>query len=672
MQNPSMQGNLIVVAGSEIPLWGNENSRLNPAHIDPNREDESAGRDNNQIMEDSEITCNLNPPVISAGSPDLETGTDHAMGLREEGMNAVFINQEYSGASILANLSKEGLCLTREEDEEDGEMEVCSAQNTNQGHSDHSEKASTGTYSYSNSVNPDNNSLDTKDVTWERLNSQRVVLRWPDHWGESWCTELPSKGWEITMQAIKKSWDKEYGEGSSDLHQESIFSKSYQGGYSEVNFFEKYNSMVECLAKWDGQHKLNDHEAWRKVPGNQGFPNWLDVEREACNQEETMHRKKKKKRKNKGRNPFRGQKSAPSRGDGIMPPPLGFSEFRLGSDQKDEGKNQVSKAPTGSRMDGLYKDLRAKESRLKEIATNILKTDANRVLLHSILSMKSCKLRKFSAKVNDRGEVTIDEDMVDTGSGDLDNNIKHPGAPVASQMGQGTRYGNNLNNNLNGPRNIRTGAGTDNRNKKGNNAAVCMENRNIVINGQSTHSTKDTENVRDTDLNYWMRRETNWIKTVEKGRANLYDGKKMNSGWIKKQERTLNKEYSKMVTQDQRFEAKKYVLDQLVPLDSTLSEWPKPQIHYFRQLCSLYDFGPGYLAVNREKDIVPPVNVEMDDSGENQEDVESENDATAQMMNIDGPPVIATNASCMNNMGLDGPTQPGIQIPQAGVITQSN
>ncbi|KAI3816851.1 hypothetical protein L1987_16557 [Smallanthus sonchifolius] len=58
--------------------------------------------------------------------------------------------------------------------------------------------------------------------------------------------------------------------------------------------------------------------------------------------------------------------------------------------------------------------------------------------------------------------------------------------------------------------------------------------------------------------------------------------------------------------------------------------------------------------------------------GNGPEDVESENDATAQMMNIDGPPVIATNASCMNNMGLDGPTQPGIQIPQAGVITQSN
>ncbi|KAI3693488.1 hypothetical protein L1987_76431 [Smallanthus sonchifolius] len=190
--------------------------------------------------------------------------------------------------------------------------------------------------------------------------------------------------------------------------------------------------------------------------GDQRLPNWLDVERGACNPEEAMHHNKKKKRKTKGRNPFRGQKKGLS-GDGengsrrtirvvsskernkdvfpqslsipkVMPPPLGLSEFKIGNDPKDKNKQRTSKAPSSSRMDSLYKELLVKESRLKEIETNILKTDANRELMHSILSMKSCNVRKFSAKVNDHGVVTIDEDMVDTGHGDLDTNLIQSGA----------------------------------------------------------------------------------------------------------------------------------------------------------------------------------------------------------------------------------------------------
>ncbi|KAI3743671.1 hypothetical protein L1987_56733 [Smallanthus sonchifolius] len=455
------------------------------------------------------------------------------------------------------------------------------------------------------------------------------------------------------MQSVKSSWAMEYGEGKSDLHQDSIFTKSYQCWDPEVKFFEKYDSMVECLVKWEGHDKLNDHEVWRKVPGAQGFPNWLDVERGACNPKETMHRKKKKKRKNEGRNPFRGQKTAPSR-DGenlsrrtirvvsskernkdmfpqnlslpkVMLPPLGFSEFRIGNDFKDKSKQQVSKAPTSNRLDSLYKELMAKESRLKEIATNILKTDANSVLLHSILRRR-----------ND-----------------------------PTQLGKGTRNSHNFNNNLNGSRSIREGAGTDNRNKRGNNASISTVNRNIVTNGQSTHGTQDRGNERDTGAQEQgtsntlaspiqdttgLNANSQSESILEKGKSsgipnvrmvetsnrfmlmdeegneleknsggvdsnitNLYDGKNMNSGWIKKQERTLNKEY-----------------------------------------------------INREdKNDPPAINLDMDDSIDNQEEVESETDATAQMMNIDGHPVVATNSSCMNNMVLDGPNQPGVSLTQA-------
>ncbi|KAI3809558.1 hypothetical protein L1987_25535 [Smallanthus sonchifolius] len=374
-----------------------------------------------------------------------------------------------------------------------------------------------------------------EESIWDRINNQRILLSWPEQWGESMCTDLSTIEWENTMQYVNTSWAKEYGEGKSDLPQDSVFTKG------------------------------------------------------ACNPEEAMHRNKRKKRKTKGRNPFRGQKKVPS-GDGengsrrtirvvsskelnkdvfpqtlsipkVMPPPLGFSEFKIGNDPNDKNKQQASKAPSSSRMDSLYKELLVKESRLKEIATNVLKTDANRELLHSILSMNSCNIRKFLAKVNDHGVVTVDEDMVDTGNGDLDTNLIQSGAQKASyakmlngehstiheekiqyypplvnsegikvavidpriprgdingggvsnendgftlvkgrrngprQVGHRARNSHSSNNYPNGTRNSKEGASTDNGNKRVNNASISMKNGNIVINGQSNHVPQDRGNV---------------------------------------------------------------------------------------------------------------------------------------------------------------------------------
>ncbi|KAI3754129.1 hypothetical protein L1987_53907 [Smallanthus sonchifolius] len=503
------------------------------------------------------------------------------------------------------------------------------------------EKELTGNFSHSNSASPGAISQIEDNVAWDRLNSQRVILRWPKQWGESMCTELSNIGWENIMQSVKSSWAMEYGEG------------------------------------------------------DQGFPNWLDVERGACNPEETMHRKKKK-RKNKGRNPFRGQKIAPPR-DGenlsrrtirvvsskernkdlfpqnlsfpkVMPPPLGLSEFWIGNESKDKSNQQVSKAPSSNRIDSLYKELMAKESRLKEIANNILKTDANSVLLHSILSMKSCNLRKFSSKVNDNGVVTIDEDMVDTGSGDLDTNINFPGTPIASyaknaqQRSQCYPGGKDpiLPAISQKSRSIREEAGTDNKTKRGNNASIRMMNRNIIINGQRTHDTQDRGNKRDTGAQ-------------EQGTSNtpaspIQDTTGLNAN--SQSESLLEKEKSsgipnvRMVETSNRFMLLYEEGNELaknsggVDINVTkLYDGKNINSGWIRkQLCSLYDFGPGYRAVNREDEHDPPVNnLDMDDSRDNQEEVESETDATAQMMNIDGPPVVATNSYCLNNMVLDGP-----------------
>ncbi|KAI3693489.1 hypothetical protein L1987_76432 [Smallanthus sonchifolius] len=211
----------------------------------------------------------------------------------------------------------------------------------------------------------------------------------------------------------------------------------------------------------------------------------------------------------------------------------------------------------------------------------------------------------------------------------------------------------------------------DNGNKRVNNASISMKNMNIVINGQSNHAPRDRGNERE--------KRTQERVTANPSSAPIQVTTDLNSngnsesiqGKIKKQERTLNKEYSNMVTQEQRFEAKKYVLDQLVSVESTISEWPKPQITYFRRLCSLYDFGPGYRAVNREVDKDPPKkNLDMGSDRDNSEEVESETDATAKMMNIDGPPVVTSIANMMNPMFFDGPNQPGVSINQVGVNTQ--
>ncbi|KAI3820202.1 hypothetical protein L1987_07745 [Smallanthus sonchifolius] len=101
--------------------------------------------------------------------------------------------------------------------------------------------------------------------------------------------------------------------------------------------------------------------------------------------------------------------------------------------------------------------------------------------------------------------------------------------------------------------------------------------------------------------------------------------KSLNMGWIKRQERMLNSRYASLVTQEQRFEAKKYVMDKLVPIQSVLSGWPIYLLEYFRLLCNLHNFGEGYMAAASESEYL----AEHGTNGENNngtpmEEVESD------------------------------------------------
>ncbi|KAI3743670.1 hypothetical protein L1987_56732 [Smallanthus sonchifolius] len=116
-QSPTMHGGLIVDAGSDVHLRENENVIMNIAPIDPNREDESTGRDANQIMKDSEVTGNHERQEMNAVSPDI--------------------------GAVAAQAEKQYVP---------------------------SEKGFTCTYSHSNSASPGAISQIEDDVAWDRLN----------------------------------------------------------------------------------------------------------------------------------------------------------------------------------------------------------------------------------------------------------------------------------------------------------------------------------------------------------------------------------------------------------------------------------------------------------------------------------------------------------------------
>ncbi|KAI3797227.1 hypothetical protein L1987_32482 [Smallanthus sonchifolius] len=110
-----------------------------------------------------------------------------------------------------------------------------------------------------------------------------------------------------------------------------------------------------------------------------------------------------------------------------------------------------------------------------------------------------------------------------------------------------------------------------------------------------------------------------------------------NEGWRRRQERTLNMRFRDRVTQEQRFEAKRLIIDRLVPLESSISDWTPSTLEYFRHMCTIFNFGEGLQAVARDRfsDQENPA-MELD---QNDEEVFSETDGTADLMKTDAPEV---------------------------------
>ncbi|KAI3820199.1 hypothetical protein L1987_14058 [Smallanthus sonchifolius] len=451
---------------------------------------------------------------------------------------------------------------------------------------------------------------------------------------------------------------------------------------------------------------------------------------------------------------------------------MGLGEFKMGhtiskiNRQKEEPKKSYM-----SRLNSLFEELEAKKEKLKEIVANINTTDENKVLVNSILGMKSFKVLKFSAKVNDDGKVTIDENMIEvdqvpdirmriptdvpqvtyasrlTGIGRklADNEVK---VWCPSVNGSEEKYvniaveyhnvldkcthcmvfGHSLNVCKVRPRTLEEIAINDNRmeapharqtektnqstphdndgftlvtrrkgngegghRKENNGTNGIIQDRNIVnrtpryaappvldeeighppnpnktytaippiSQGNSTqnnvidHRKPKEQNppekepyikmVETSNRFVLLDREGKELHDIEEAMDTCSNGqsatyKQGNERWAKKQERVINTKYANLINQDKRYEVKRYIIDRLVPLESTLSEWSRPMLEYFRHLCSIYEFGEGSLAVTYEKiSMLDPLNSEEINKEISMDEVESEVDGTAGMMRSDAP-----------------------------------
>ncbi|KAI3827120.1 hypothetical protein L1987_01184 [Smallanthus sonchifolius] len=384
------------------------------------------------------------------------------------------------------------------------------------------------------------------------------------------------------------------------------------------------NSPELAMSDWDNICLKPITVTW---PGQWNNSSNLDLENHEwlkfLDAEEATHWKKKKKRKVKGKNPFKASKKGKgyqedsamgeeasignrrkikiwssknrkpeknlclkkvSFNQELVPnkmavPPLGFSEFQMGHERnKENGSNNRSKESMMNKMDSLFEELVIRKSKLQEIAANINTTEENIMLLNSILGMKKFKLLKFLAKVNEEGVVTIDENMVDSEKSPEGNNTSQNLTPHSS-------YAQML-----------TGQGCSAQEDK-------VQYYPLLLNGDGTHVAvinpkyivQAKEEYKNVLYGYFIGADP----ILQFVRFNLF---RMWKQYGITDISLMVQGFRGTVPQDQRFDAKKHVLEKLVPLDIILAEWPAPKKEYFRHLCSIYSFDEGYLATIREKD----------------------------------------------------------------------
>ncbi|KAI3724759.1 hypothetical protein L1987_64524 [Smallanthus sonchifolius] len=469
----------------------------------------------------------------------------------------VVMNKEYSGHSILDNISQA----------EDQHMEAIDGLGDEQEvNSDQSNKSRSLISTHNNesillpSVHMQNLELELGMNDWEKFVANPVQILWPEVWGELSNNEVSSNTWNDRSQNAKYLRKDVDVDVLVSIH--NLFNLIPAGNEIGIclnlfsgneRFVEEFKSWLESITPGKllvGEEEKSDCEEGvgsikRKKRSKKGgkkkhrksAKNVIGLE--GIHQEERREGASRKKYKiwsSKNRKPEKNLslKKVTFTSVGTLAPVqlLGFGDFKVGHDKQTGRNSKVKEHVKTSRssVGNFYKEAREVEDRLMQTVGHINSKDNNSKVLTSIQNMKSCKLSKFSARLNEDGEVSIDENMMD--------------------------------------------------------------------NGKANNEDEKTKCVP--------------------------------------QERILNTRFNTRLSQEQRFEAKKYVLDKLVPLQPILSGWPKTLLEYFRSLCNLYNFGDGYLATAYETEYIEDQEIHnMQGAEESMEEVFSETDATAKFMTSD-------------------------------------
>ncbi|KAI3775642.1 hypothetical protein L1987_50224 [Smallanthus sonchifolius] len=291
---------------------------------------------------------------------------------------------------------------------------------------------------------------------WEKWQMHPLQISWPDKWGAPDIVEGDSWGDEkwLSLQLMER------GDTCPD-HVRDICNllrpqPDNNDNGSCKNFFYGNNTMLGILHEWGKSLPQTCHkDAIKTVLDPNSGEGVLDITSDP--EEEIMHKKRKKKnRKGGGKKSKRkiveeaGQEDQDMAGNnesknrkkykiwssknrkpeknlpmtkhifqsGDIPRPqhlLGFSEFRVGHEGKTKrGKKEDNSKRSQRRPVGEFYSAAAEiEEKLSATIGNITSKDASSKLVNSVKGMPSCKLSKFSAHVNDVGEVCIDENMVE-------------------------------------------------------------------------------------------------------------------------------------------------------------------------------------------------------------------------------------------------------------------
>ncbi|KAI3754134.1 hypothetical protein L1987_53912 [Smallanthus sonchifolius] len=378
----------------------------------------------------------------------------------------------------------------------------------------------------------------------------------------------------------------------------------------KLNSDREHHSMVESLERWRECHKIQDHEVRRKFTSRDGKHKiWVDIDGTTGQEEEGPHWRIMKKHK--------GKKHSSKHND-----------HEKVSNQGNRAYN--SEDVTGRKKHKIWSSKNRKPE--KNMPTSRVHfqqsfngTDnSNQPLGCSEFHMGSAKLgisfrnlKNFPAKINEEGEVNIDENMVED-EPILANDGEKLGGGWTNKHSPGNRGAEKHK-----PQAQNRDSGRYKEKGKGNeHVIVNVSNRNVVNNPrQQVFPEKPDEEVqmetpvvnnhteinlatdsrpsgnKDINISGHTHETTHKKPTISvletKNRFALLDEegneimdmqgeieednnmgeipKELHKGWIRKQERVLNAKYYKDLTQDQRFEAKRYILDRLIPLDSTLS-----------------------------------------------------------------------------------------------------